>query len=169
MSYVTNLYIGWYAEFTPTAEKIQVGTKKKRRCTAESNHKHGDGKFCTICGAPVADVDVPVMNGISPASHFLDELDPAEVEYMTIGRATVEDLKELGDCAGIFPEFMPDQEARIERIMAPGYAYKADDGDGFVFEVKPGERPSQAWEAKINKIFGCTDLKVKFGIIKEII
>jgi hypothetical protein len=172
MGYSHNLYIGWYAELTPTKEQVSVGAETVKQCSGDAKHKKmGDGKFCSICGSEIVKVQKTKMKGLSLACHFFDETDPEELAYQTIGRATAEDMKALEGSHAIFPEFMPDGPYKRERIMAPGYIYEGDirNSDGFILDIEPGERPSKEWEAKLNKIFGCTDLKVKFGVLKEVV
>lgn len=171
MSYDRNMYIGWYAEFTPTKEKIQVGEKKERVCSSDKNHKHGGGEFCGKCGSPIVSVSKPVMRGISPACHIIHEDVNSTQEYlnvMTCGRATVSDLEIFKGSEAVFPEFLYDKSK--ERVFASGYIYRGDicREDGFIINIPTQTPPSEKWKEAIIKVFGCTDLVVKFGMVVEV-
>lgn len=174
MSYSHTLYIGWYAELTPTKERVVIGTKKDRECSADSKHskKMGKGSFCSICGSPIISVEKPTTKEISLACHFFNETDETELLFQTNGRATLQDINALGKSYPIFPEFMPNGtgENRVERIMAPGYitVEEINHCDGLTIDLVPTEKPSEEWAIQLIKIFGCSDLTIKYGMIKEI-
>jgi hypothetical protein len=172
MSYDRNVYVGWYAEFTPTADKVQVALVAERQCSTASSHKlPSSGGFCSKCGSKIVIVDVPKFKSISPARHFIDETDPVEIEHATIGRATAADIEALQSSYAIFTEFMPAQQKKKEFILAPGYV-KLRDVDREDSQIKPisvQSPPQDDWVKLLVKIFGCTDLKVEYGVIIEVI
>jgi hypothetical protein len=171
MSYDRNLFLGWYAEFTPSKEKIQVGVKTERECSSVKGHKHGGGAFCSKCGSPVVSVKKPVMKGMSAACHIIGEdmdcIDQEDLTDMTCGRASLEDLKILKGSIATFPLY---SGVGKEYVFASGHIYRSDIGrdDGFTMDIPTQLPPSEKWKETIVKIFGCTDLVVKFGMIVEV-
>ena len=177
MSLTQNLFIGWYAEFTPSKEKVEYGTAETIECSADAKHwlspkTKTRGKFCIHCGAPLIKVNKPKMKQISPAHHVFEETCPIELEFMTNGRATAGLMKVLRGSRGIFPEYMDDSSKGLTRVMLPGFIEYTDISgyDGFTHEINMDEftRPSEDWVTALNQVFGCTDLVLKFGIIKEL-
>jgi hypothetical protein len=178
MSYSTYAYIGWYVVATPTDKRIQVGETKVRVCSADPKHKHGDKGFCGACGAQIISTTKPKMQGIGLACHFFNESDPEELAFASVGNATVEDMKALGDCHAVFPEFLPNEYKngfipgkRKEVIMAPGYTRISDlrHGDSSVTQLTNMERPSVEWVDLVQKVLGSTDIELKYGVIIEVV
>lgn len=172
MSYSTYVYIGWYVVATPTNKRIKVGETKIRVCSANDKHKHGNNEFCGVCGSQIISSTKPKMQGISLAWHFFNETDPIELEYASVGLATVNDMAILGNCHAIFPEFLPEQfktPVRKEIIMAPGYTMIERERDGDVIELSQTSKPSDEWINTVDKVLGSSDTVLKYGAVVEVV
>jgi len=175
MSYDHNIYVGWYAEFTPTTEKKEVGVGKTRVCNANHSHKIKGGQFCSVCGSAIVTLETKKMKSLSLACHMQGQTDGDEIEFQTLGRGTKEDLDTIfeGKAHAIFPEFLPTKKT----IIMSDYSDKMSDvarSDGQVQEISQHDPQQmhqwhQAWSAAIEKVFGCTDLAIKYGIVHEVV
>lgn len=170
MGYSRAMYVGWYAEFDRSTLKEQDGVKLVRKCPNGKKHPT-NGEFCPTCGAKIEFNEVPTYRSIALPGHILGENDPAEIKYMTLGRADHWDLGQLGDCYAVFPEFLGTTKMII---MAPGYIRVDGGGDGFVQEVPTAEggvenhAPDANWSKMLEKVFDAQNIKIKFGVALEI-
>jgi hypothetical protein len=75
------------------------------------------GKFCTVCGQPIAIELVPKYRKMQQPHFILNDTDPEEIEHATLGFATLEDIQKLKGSHVIFPEFAVPKGQVV--IMAP--------------------------------------------------
>jgi hypothetical protein len=167
MSYDRNIYVGWYAEFDRCTDRQQDGVESKRACPTSKKHPT-NGKFCSVCGAEIISQEIPKYHSYAYPHHLIDETDPVELEYATLGRATLEDVKKLQTSHVVFPEFL-DTDKVI--IMAPGYTTVGDVScsDGSVNPVDVGLGPSIEWQENVIKVFSAKNMKINFGVIVEVV
>lgn len=172
MSYDHNIYVGWYAILTPTTEtkEVQTGVKTMLQCTADAAHKQGDGKFCRECGAAITRIEgIPVFSTrqIQGLHHFINETDPDEIAFASLGHATLEDIQKLQKFNVVFPEFMPYDCI----VMFPGYAkitnVSRKDGDTCQMKVNP-HPPTQDQIDLLIKVVGATEYDIQYGIVHEV-
>ncbi len=165
MSYDLNVYVGWYAEFEPSKTKVNIGKEKVSYCPTNKKHS-ANGKFCSTCGAEIKHEEKDKFEDYPMASHLMNETSPEEVDFMTGGLVTLEDLEKLKDSYAIFS-----QDGSDEIILAPGYAYAGDIArkDGFAQEVEQLEKPNEDWVALIKKVFAVEEVNVKYGFITELV
>lgn len=172
MSYDTNIYVGWYAQFDEYSEKREVGTEKLRQCPNSKKHFAKD-KFCPSCGVEIITIEKPVYKNFVNAlllSYSADDSSTTQedIDKETFGQVKLEDLKEaMKDSYMIFPEFLGTDKVII---MAPSYTCISDvrRSDGSVNEVTNMEPPSKEWEELIKKAFKAQNLEIKYGVVVEV-
>lgn len=174
MSYDRTLFIGWYLEYSPSSATAPDSPVEKRRCSADKKHKlpGGKEKFCPHCGAEVVTEKIDKRRKMGEVHHYLNEESRSEVEYGTLGRGTVEDMRQLAQGFAIFPEDFP-ADKRI--IMLPGYQRIEDVGrsGGFDQEIDTtmgaGKTANMlAYIELLKKVFDVQNTHLKFGVVMDI-
>jgi hypothetical protein len=169
MSINHHIYIGWYAEFERSSLIIDQGVVQHYFCTKGRNHPVKD-KVCTLCNGKVKiEEEEEAISSRYPLScQILGQVSQDVLDYLTGGRVSLKDLKELEGSMSVFPEFV---EMNKEVIMAPGVKCYSHINriKGFIEEVDIEQKPSEEWVNKIKYIFNTKDVAVKYGIIMEII
>lgn len=167
MSVNHNVYIGWYAEFERSKRVINHNPIQTYFCLKEKKHPVKN-KVCSLCNGKVQSEKINRKSQYPLSSQILGQNSPEVLAYLTGGRVTIEDLKELEESIAIFPDFA---NTKKEIIFAPGakcYSLLSK-VKGFVDEVNIEQEPTQKWIDKIKQIFDVEDISIKYGIVMEVI
>lgn len=172
MSYNTNVYIGWYAQFDEYTQKVESGVEKIRQCPNNKKHSAQD-KFCSSCGVEIVTIEKPVFTSFPSAlSLYYSAQDTSttqkDIDKETFGLIQLADLqKVVKNSAMIFPEFLNTKKIII---MAPGYTYLSDVSrcNSSVKEIASIEKPSKEWIDLIQKAFKAHNIEIKYGVVVEV-